>query len=65
MVVQSIGLFVLIVFITLNIAYIIKIIFNSASVTPEFHHPIAGRLFGTPLISLLLLPIILADYNLI
>jgi tellurite resistance protein len=35
------------------------------AVRAEFRHPIAGNLFGTPLISLLLLPIVLAPHSLV
>ncbi|BET80143.1 C4-dicarboxylate transporter/malic acid transport protein [Edwardsiella anguillarum] len=59
---QGIGLFALLVFVVLSVAYIIKIIGSPAVVSAEFRHPIAGNLFGTPLISLLLLPMIIADY---
>ena len=45
-------------------AYAIKIATAFAVVRAEFHHPIAGNLFGTILISLLLLPIVLAPLSL-
>ncbi|WGE30890.1 SLAC1 anion channel family protein (plasmid) [Edwardsiella tarda] len=62
---QGIGLFALLVFVVLSFAYLIKAISNYTVVRAEFRHPIAGNLFGTPLISLLLLPIIIANYNLL
>ena len=41
-------------------AYLVKLIAAPAAVIAEFRHPIAGNLFGTVLISLLLLPIVIA-----
>jgi len=51
-------------FILLAVAYGIKAIAGFAAVRAEFNHPVAGNLFGTPLISLLLLPLLLADVSL-
>ncbi|MGY0159810.1 SLAC1 anion channel family protein [Edwardsiella tarda] len=62
---QGIGLLALLIFVVLSVAYLIKAISGPAAVLAEFHHPIAGNLFATPLISLLLLPLILADYSLV
>lgn len=44
--------------------YLVKAVTAFDAVRAEFQHPIAGNLFGTPLISLLLLPLLLADINL-
>jgi tellurite resistance protein len=51
-------------FILLAIAYGIKAVSGFAAVRAEFNHPVAGNLFGTPLISLLLLPMLLTDISL-
>lgn len=62
---QVIGLLALLIFAVLSVAYLIKAISGPAAVLAEFRHPIAGNLFATPLISLLLLPLIVVDYSLI
>jgi tellurite resistance protein len=49
-------------FLLLALAYLIKLASAFATVRSEFRHPIAGNLFGTVLISLLLLPIVLEPY---
>ena len=59
-----IGVIAIIAFITLSVAYILKIVTAPELVRSEFAHPIAGSLFGTVSISMLLLPIVLTDYNL-
>jgi tellurite resistance protein len=51
-------------FVALLIAYGVKIISAPDKVLMEFRHPIAGNLFGTFLISILLLPILIAPVNL-
>ncbi len=51
-------------FVLVTLGYAVKLITAPASVRAEFRHPIAGNLFGTFLISLLLLPIVLAPYSL-
>ena len=51
-------------FIVLLLGYGVKLIFAADAVRLEFQHPIAGSLFGTFFISLLLLPILIADVNL-
>ena len=48
-----------------SVGYGIKIFTASAKVAAEFKHPIAGNLFGTFFISLLLLPILIAPVNLL
>lgn len=45
--------------------YLAKLAIAPAAVLAEFRHPIAGNLFGTILISLLLLPILLAPLDLL
>ncbi|WP_283603278.1 SLAC1 anion channel family protein [Serratia proteamaculans] len=52
-----------IVFALLVVAYAIKAATGFEHVKAEFTHPIAGALFGTPLISALLLPAILAEIS--
>lgn len=52
-------------FIALAIAYGIKALSSFENVRAEFNHPIAGNLFGTALISMLLLPILIAPYELV
>lgn len=47
-------------FVVLFVAYGIKVVCAPDKVLAEFRHPIAGNLFGTFLISILLLPIVLA-----
>jgi tellurite resistance protein len=52
-------------FTALLIAYVVKLVSAPDKVRAEFHHPIAGNLFGTFLISLLLLPIVIAPISLL
>jgi tellurite resistance protein len=52
-------------FLVILTGYAIKMITAFSAVEAEFRHPIAGNLFGTALISLLLLPIMVASYSLI
>ena len=52
-------------FVLMTIGYLIKVITAPKVALAEFRHPIAGNLFGTFLISLLLLPILIAPYGLI
>jgi tellurite resistance protein len=52
-------------FILVTCGYLVKLATAPGAVIAEFHHPIAGNLFGTILISLLLLPILLAPFNLL
>ena len=51
-------------FILLTLGYATKLVSAPAAVLSEFRHPVAGNLFGTILISLLLLPIILVPVDL-
>jgi tellurite resistance protein len=61
---QAIGALALVTFAVLAVAYGVKAAFGFATVRAEFAHPVGGNLFGTPLISLLLLPLLLADVSL-
>ena len=47
-------------FVALGVAYLTKFITAPEAVRTEWRHPIAGNLFGTGLISLLLLPLVIA-----
>ena len=51
-------------FVAVAAGYAVKLATASGAVRAEFRHPIAGNLFGTILISLLLLPIVLAPVSL-
>jgi tellurite resistance protein len=51
--------------VALFVAYGIKVVCAPGKVLAEFRHPIAGNLFGTLLISILLLPILLAPSALV
>ena len=52
-------------FMLVALAYAVKLATATDAVRAEFKHPIAGNLFGTILISLLLLPIILVPFSLL
>lgn len=58
------GVTAVLAFVAVTIGYAIKVITAPQAVAAEFHHPIAGSLFGTFFISLLLLPILLAPVDL-
>ena len=60
---DAIGWGALLAFLALALAYGAKAVTAWAAVSAEFRHPIAGNLFGTPLISLLLLPFVLHDLS--
>jgi tellurite resistance protein len=60
---DGIGAAAVIVFIALVLGYGWKCWTAWQAVKAEFQHPIVGSLFGTPLISLLLLPIVLVRFN--
>ena len=53
------------IFVAVALGYAVKAAIAPQAVAAEFRHPIAGNLFGTPLISLLLLPIPLAAISLV
>lgn len=57
-----IGIAAIVVFVVLALAYGVKAVSAPDAVRAEFRHPVAGPLFGTLLISLLLLPIVLMPY---
>jgi tellurite resistance protein len=61
---NGIGAIAVAAFLALSIAYLLKLVTATDAVRAEFKHPIAGNLFGTISISLLLLPIILARVSL-
>ena len=61
---DAIGGVAVAVFVALAISYGVKAATALDAVKAEFRHPIAGNLFGTILISLLLLPIVLAPVSL-
>jgi len=60
-----IGAVAIAAFLALALGYAIKLAGAPDAVLAEFRHPIAGNLFGTIFISLLLLPILLAPLNLL
>ena len=60
LVADAVGWVALAAFAALALAYGAKVVTARAAVVAEFNHPIAGNLFGTILISLLLIPILLA-----
>ncbi len=61
---DGIGIAAIGAFVLLTVGYAVKLVTAPDAARAEFAHPIAGNLFGTFLISLLLLPIILAPASL-
>ncbi|WP_457105963.1 SLAC1 anion channel family protein [Methylobacterium sp. P5_C11] len=61
---EAIGLVACAAFVAIAAGYAVKAVIAAQAVRAEFRHPIAGNLFGTPLISLLLLPFPLAPLSL-
>jgi tellurite resistance protein len=61
---DSIGVIAVLAFLAVVCGYTTKIVVAPQAVRSEFAHPIASSLFGTFLISLLLLPIIIAPIDL-
>ncbi len=59
---QGIGGVAVAAFVLLLAGYSVKLVTAFSAVRTEFRHPIAGNLFGTVLISLLLLPIVLEPF---
>lgn len=57
---NAIAVLAVLAFMAMGTAYLAKAIVAPDAVRAEFRHPIAGNLFGTMLISLLLLPIVIA-----
>jgi tellurite resistance protein len=62
---QAIGIVAIVAFVAILAGYAVKLVTAFDAVRTEFRHPIAGNLFGTFLISLMLLPIVIAPYSLI
>ncbi len=62
---DAVGVVAVAAFALLTLGYAVKLVTAPDAVRAEFHHPIAGNLFGTFPISLLLLPIVLAPFNLL
>ena len=60
---EAIGFIAAFVFVTLTLCYGIKCVESFAAVRAEFAHPVAVNFFGTPIISLLLLPAVVAPYS--
>ncbi len=60
---EVIGAIAVAAFVIVALGYAVKIVTAPEAVQAEFNHPIAGNLFGTFLICLLLLPIILAPVS--
>lgn len=60
---DAIGAVAVAAFAAVALGYAIKLATAPGAVLAEFRHPIAGNLFGTVLISLLLLPVILAPVS--
>jgi len=65
LVADVIGATAAIAFVLVTCAYAVKILTAPSAVRNEFAHPIAGNLFGTLFISLLLLPINLAPLSML
>ena len=61
----AIAVIAILAFAGVSVGYGIKIFTAPEKVVAEFKHPIAGNLFGTFFISLLLLPILIAPVNLL
>jgi len=57
---EAIGALAVAAFVALAGAYLVKLLYSPGAVKAEFAHPVAGNLFGTFIISLLLLPLVLA-----
>lgn len=62
---DGIGVVAVAVFVAVACGYAVKLVTAPDAVRTEFHHPIIAALFGTLLISILLLPIIIAPLNVI
>ena len=60
----AIGLVAVAAFAIVTLAYIVKLVTAPQAVLAEYNHLIAGNLFGTFAISLLLLPLVLVHYSL-
>lgn len=62
---EVVGILAQAAFFALILAYLAKVVSNFTSVKQEFAHPIAGNMFGTFAISLLLIPLLWVESNLI
>jgi len=62
---EAIGVVALASFVALAVAWVIKVVTSFDKVRAEFAHPIVGNMFGTLMISLLLIPMLFADVNLV
>ena len=62
---DAIGWAAMAAFVAVTLGYAAKAAIAPQAVRAEFRRPIAGNLFGTPLISLLLLPILIAPMKLL
>lgn len=62
---DAVAVLAILAFVSVSAGYGIKIATAPEKVTAEFKHPIAGNLFGTFFISLLLLPILIAPVNML
>lgn len=60
---QFIGGLAILIFLLVSTGYAIKAVTGFKTVKAEFEHPIAGNLFGTFFISLLLIPIPISSYS--
>ena len=60
---EVLGLVAAGVFVAMTLCYGIKCLESPAAVRAEFAHPVAVNFFGTPIISLLLLPAVVAPYS--
>jgi tellurite resistance protein len=61
---EGLGWATIVIFIALTVAYALKALTAFDEVRAEFNHPVAGNMFGTPLISILLLPMLMAEVSL-
>ena len=59
-IVQALGITAVTASIAVSIGYLVKLLASPEAVKAEFRHTVAANLFGTILISLLLLPIVIA-----
>ncbi len=62
---DAIGLVAIVVFVATAAGYGLKFATAPHVVAKEFNDPVVGNLFGTPIISLLLIPIVVAPYHLL
>jgi len=62
---DGIALLAMLAFAAMTIGYLTKLVCAPDAVRAEFTHPITGSLFGTILISLVLLPIVIAPVSLV